>query len=187
MYRPRSPDFEVTDIILNGTGFLQLWKYPFNAPTIIAQDLNFWLQSKCPISSRGCYLETIHFNGTSVLQTLPNRWELVQSQFGQKNISASFIGGSGGNFPQVSAEMQAIVQVGSPGSILRSIQQGLYGLTPEDPTCAATAAQDLVFDLADRPLVKAVFSTWDSSQWQVCASVSGVRMMLCLLSIYKFS
>ena len=167
MYRSTPLDAAYMDILLNGTGLVPIWIAPFRAPWLVVQGASFWLQSHCRIADMGCVVDVIHFNGSSITSTLPNRYALVQNQLGEYTMTGSFAGGSGSNFPHVSAEVRAEVQAGSPGALLRSIQRSLRGVTPDDPTCAAIAGQDLAYDLSSQPLLRAVFSTWDTSQWQV--------------------
>jgi hypothetical protein len=167
MHRSAALDAAFTDILLNGTGVLPIWIAPFKAPWLAVHSAEFWLQSHCRTSDMGCAVDSIHFNGTSIISTLPNRWALVQNQLGEYTMTGSFAGGSGTNFPHVSAEVRAVVQAGSPGALLQAIQRTLRGVTPNDPTCAAIAGQDLAYDLSSQPLLRAVFSTWDTSQVQV--------------------
>jgi hypothetical protein len=159
-------------ISLNGTGSLDLWRRPFNASWLNAEMVSFWIESECSPDGIpfGCLVQQFSFNGASRMNITEDRWSarIQQAPQGlQKNIFGTFMGNSGNLFPHVSAEIRVPVTTGSPGSLLGMIQQEALNLSPEDPTCALTAAQDLEFAFQEHPIFQASFSTWDSSLFEV--------------------
>ena len=161
-------DTGLMEMTLNGTGSIPFWGSAFKAPWLNVEDVIFEFQSHGSSRAPGFVFDHIHFRGVCKLLTIRDRWALSDIQYSDKNISGLFWGGSTTNFPHVSANIQANISSGGPGSLLRSIQQVLYGHVAGDPTCAATACQDLVYDFREQvaPL-QVVFSTWDSSSWKV--------------------
>jgi hypothetical protein len=162
-------------VSLNGTGALDLWRAPFNASWLNAEMISFWFESECSQDSQegmqvGCKVRQFSFNGASRINITHDRWSprIQQApQVLQKNILGTLVGSSGGHFPHVSAEIRVPVATGSPGSLLGMIQQNALNLSPDEPTCALTAAQDLDFPLLKPPIFQATFSTWDSSLLEV--------------------
>ncbi len=145
---------------------------PFNASWLNAEMVSFWIESECNQEDIqiGCKVIQISFNGISRMNITEDRWNQGIHQVPhvlQKNMAGSFVGNSGNLFPHVSAKIRVPMATGSPGSLLGMIQQDVLNLSPGEPTCALTAAQDLDFAFHKQPVFQATFSTWDSSLFEV--------------------
>jgi hypothetical protein len=85
------------------------------------------------------------------------------------------IGGSGALFPHVSADAQIALTSGNPGSLVKTIQQSSVGFSSDHPTCGSTACQDLEYVPGGKTVLQLVFSTWDSSVFEVSiTTLSGI-------------
>jgi hypothetical protein len=75
-------------------------------------------------------------------------------------------GGSDEAFPHISFQLLIDLNRGNPGSLVGTIQQRSHDSTGR-LTCATTACQDLEYDFKRPVTLNAVFSTRDSSLFQV--------------------
>ena len=169
---------------MKGSGLLEHWPSPFNAPWLAVDTSFFLLQSHCSTQYMSCYVDSLVFNGTAKIHMISDPWNIysrpVSLQGNDAAVSGGISGGSGVNFPHISAEIKISLSNENPGSLVRTIQQGSNGLLSEDPTCAATACQDLEFDLETITTVQAIFSTWDSSVFQASLNFIVEVLSACL-------